>query len=339
MSKKANPTVIGAFTLGAIGLLAAAVVIFGSGRFFTRHTHAVAYFEGDIQGLTIGSAVDLRGVQVGTVTEIGIRLDLDTMKPLIPVYMEFDSNHFDVKGAKETKDGAALQFAHEQLLKRAVESGLHARLATQSLVTGQLIVELDLDPNEPTTFVGADPSTVEIPTSDSDIQKLKNALGRLPLDRLADSALRVLDHADRLISSPEIPVLLQSLTHASNNLDRLLTSLNTDLDPLVTNLHQTMGSARDTLADAHGALGEMRTALATANHLMTTSIDEAARGATVTLQKADKALADADSLIGATSPQRYDIDQTLRNLSAASRALRLFSEDLQRKPNNIIMGK
>ena len=149
----------------------------------------------------------------------------------------------------------------------------------------------------------------------------------------------MLDHADRLISSPEIPVLLQSLTHASTNLDLLLTSLNTDLDPLVMSLNQTMGSAQDTLADAHGALGEMLTALTTANHLMTTSIDEAARGATVMLQKADKALADADSLIGATSPQRYDIDQTLRNLSAASRALRLFSEDLQRKPNNIIMGK
>jgi paraquat-inducible protein B len=339
VSKKANPTVIGAFTLGAIGLLAAAVVIFGSGRFFTHHTHAVAYFQGDIQGLTVGSAVDLRGVQVGTVTEIGIRVDLKTMKPLIPIYMEFNSNHFDVKGGEDTRGGASLQFAHEQLLKRAVGSGLHARLATQSLVTGQLVVELDLDRNEPTTLVGADPSTIEIPTSDSDIQKLKNALGRLPLDRLADAALRVLDHADRLISSPEIPVLLQSLTHASGNLDRLLTSLDTDIDPLVMNLNQTMGSARDTLADAHGVLVEMRTAFTMASHLITTSIDEAAKGATVTLQKADKALSDADSLIGANSPQRYDIDQTLRNLSAASRALRLFSEDLQRKPNNIIMGK
>jgi paraquat-inducible protein B len=339
MSRKTNPTVIGAFTLGAVVLLVAAIVTFGSGRFFTRHTRAVAYFQGDIRGLSIGSAVDLRGVQVGKVTGIGIRLDLDTLNPLIPVYMEFDSNRFEVRGAAEMKSGAALQLAHEQLLKDAVEAGLHARLATQSLVTGQLVVELDLDRNEPRTIVGADPSTIEIPTSESDIQKLKNALGRIPLERIADAALRVLDRADRLISSPEIPPLLQSLTHASGSLDQLLTSLNTDLDPLVTNANQTLKSAQDALADAHSALVEMRTALTTANHVMATSVDEAAKEATVALQKADKVLADADNLIGPNSPQRYDIDQTLRSLSAASRALRLFADNLERRPNAIVMGK
>src|SRR5262249_8628101 len=220
------------------------------------------------QGLSVGSAVDLRGVQVGKVTEIDIRIDLGAMKPLVPVYIEIDSNHFDLTVAKGSKADAALPLTHEELLRRAIASGLHARLAIQSLVTGQLIVELDLDKNEPRTFVDADPSTIEIPTSESDIQKLKNAIGRLPLDKIAESALRVLDHADQLISSPEALSLLQSLTHASENLDRLMTSLNGDIDPLATNLSQTMASAQDTMADARQALVEMRTTLATANHLM-----------------------------------------------------------------------
>jgi paraquat-inducible protein B len=338
MSQKANPAAIGAFTLGAIALLAAAGLVLGSGRLLTHHTRAVAYFEGDIQGLTVGSAVDLRGVQVGTVTAIGIRVDLDTMEPLIPVFMELDPNHFDLRGGKETK-GDVPRSSHEELLKRAVESGLRARLATQSLVTGQLIVELDLDRNERSRFVGADPSVIEIPTSDSDIQKLKNVLGRIPLERIADSLLRTLDDADRLVSSPEIPRLLQSLAHASDNLDRLVTSLNAEVDPLVANANQTMTSAQDALADARRALAEIRSTLATASHLMATSVDEAAKGAAVTLQKADRVLSDADGLIGANSPQRFDIDQALRNLAAASHALRLFADDLQRKPNNIVMGK
>ncbi len=339
MSRRANPTVIGAFTLGALALLVATIVTFGSGKFFARHTRAVAYFQGDIQGLNIGSAVDLRGVEVGTVTQIGIRLDLETMNPLIPVYMEFNSNRFDVSGVGAGKNPASLELAHEELLKNAVKAGLHARLATQSLVTGQLVVELDLDPNEPRTLVGRDPSTIEIPTSESDIQKLKNALGRIPLERIAEAALRVLDHADQVISSPEIPVLLRSLTHASGSLDQLVTTLNADLDPLAANANQTLASARETLAEARGALVDMRTALATANHLMAGSVDEAARGAVVALQKADKALSDADSLLGPSSPQRYDINQTLRSLSAASHALHLFADDLERRPNSIIMGK
>jgi paraquat-inducible protein B len=339
MSQQANPAAIGAFTLGAVALLVAAGLVLGSGRLLTHHTRAVAYFEGDIQGLTVGSAVDLRGVQVGTVTAIGIRVDLETMQPLIPVYMELDQSHFDLRDARERKDAGAPRLTHEELLKRAVESGLCARLATQSLVTGQLIVELDLDRNDPRRFVGVDPSTTEIPTSDSDIQKLKNVLGRIPLERIADSLLHTLDDADRLVSSPEIPKLLQSLAQASDNFDRLLTSLDAEVDPLVMNANHTMTSAQDALAEAQRTLTEMRSAVATASHLMTTSVDEAARGTAATLQKADKVLSDADGLIGANSPQRYDIDQMLSNLAAASHALRVFAEDLQRKPNNIVMGK
>src|SRR5262249_1702254 len=103
--------------------------------------------------------------------------------------------------------------------------------------------------------------------------------------------------------------------------------------------NHTLSSAQDTLAEARRALADMHSALTMAGHLMTTSIDEAARGAAVTLQKADRVLADADALLGANSPQRYDIDQMLRNLAAASHSLRLFADDLQRKPNTIVMGK
>ena len=36
MSKKANPTIIGGFVLGAIALGVVAVAVFGSGKFFSR---------------------------------------------------------------------------------------------------------------------------------------------------------------------------------------------------------------------------------------------------------------------------------------------------------------
>ena len=38
----------------------------------------------------MGSVVDLRGVQVGKVTEIDIPIDLGAMKPIVPVYIEID---------------------------------------------------------------------------------------------------------------------------------------------------------------------------------------------------------------------------------------------------------
>src|SRR5271166_2383613 len=163
MARKANPAIIGTFTLGALAVGIVGLIVFGSGRFFVQHTRAVAYFAGDIQGLTVGAPVDVRGVQVGTVTKISIRLDVATMAPVIPVYMEFDPGRFDVPATDRT--------TAEQRLRTAIQNGLHARLAVQSLVTGQLIVELDLEPDAARSLVGADPSTLEIPTSPSEIQR------------------------------------------------------------------------------------------------------------------------------------------------------------------------
>src|SRR5215469_9972353 len=175
MSRKANPAVVGGFVLGAIALTVAAVAAFGGGKFFTHRERAVAFFEGDIQGLAVGSAVNLRGVQVGAVTDIALRLDVKTMHPVIAVYMEFDRNriHFD-------RAVSATEMAEHEPLRTAIANGLHASLATQSLVTGQLVVELDLEPDKPTRLLGADPSTVEIPTSPSDFDKLKNTITQLP---------------------------------------------------------------------------------------------------------------------------------------------------------------
>ena len=161
MSKKSNPTLIGGFVLGAVALIVVALAVFGSGKLLGRHPRAVAFFQGNIQGLSVGAPVNLRGVQIGTVTDIQIRLDVNTMQPIIPVYMEFDPNHLRIKG-----EVTAAEIAGQEPLKRAIANGLHARLATQSLVTGQLAVELDLDPTEPRRLAGADPSTVEIPTRD-----------------------------------------------------------------------------------------------------------------------------------------------------------------------------
>jgi len=90
VSRKANPTIIGGFVLGAIALVVVALAVFGSGKFFVQRPRAVAFFQGNIQGLAVGSAVNLRGVQVGAVTDIQLRLDVQTMQPVIPVYMEFD---------------------------------------------------------------------------------------------------------------------------------------------------------------------------------------------------------------------------------------------------------
>jgi paraquat-inducible protein B len=328
MSRRANPTVIGGFVLGAIGVVVVGVAVFGGGKFFVHRPRAVTFFQGNIQGLTIGSSVTLRGVQVGSVSDIQLRLNVKTMEPVIPVYIEFDTDRFKARGNAASTE----ELLEQQPLKTAIANGLHARLASQSLVTGQLLVELDLDPGEPSRLVGADPSTVEIPTSQSDIEKLKKTLTELPLTEIAASAHKLLVDADRVLTSEDIPKLLQSLVGLADRFQTLATDARGEL-------HSTGEASRETLVTAQKALAEMRTTLTTANQLLTTDTREAIKAATAALQNAQKTLADANSLVAPNSPQRYDIDQALRNLAATTRSLRVLADELQRRPNAVVMGK
>jgi paraquat-inducible protein B len=334
---KTSPTAIGAFTLGAALLALAALVALGGGELFTRHMRAVAYFTDDLQGLSVGSPVDFHGVHVGRVSAIQIHLDVATMKPVIPVYIVF-TTRFDVEDVKG-KTGKALFLVREKRLRTAIGNGLHARLATQSLVTGQRFVELEFDPGAPSTFASADPSTIEIPTLPSDLTQLQNELTRLPIDKISEVTLRLLGDADRLLASPEIAALLRSLHDSSDSFGRVLNSAQADLRPLIANANETVTKARDTLATAQDALQEARTTLATGDRLMSHDLREALKAATGALQKAEKALADADSLVSANSPQRSDLDESLRNLTATSRSLRNFSEEVERRPNAILLGR
>lgn len=333
MSRRANPTIVGSFVLGAIALAILALVVFGSGSLFRTRPQAVAFFDGNIQGLSVGAPVNLLGVRVGTVTDIRIDINAANSTAQIPVYMQFEPERLNITGATESTT------RNQAMLKAAIAKGLHARLASQSLVTGQLLVELSFDPNEPSRTVGADPSTVEIPTARSDLEKLKDVLSKVPLEDIAATALRVLKDLDKLVTSPEVPSLLRSLAEASANLGELTASTRQGLPQLLASLSETLNSARETLSKAQGTLGEVNGTFKSADRLVSADLREAVASAKSALQRADKLLADANSLVSASSSQRYDINQILRNLAVATQSLRSLTDELDRRPNAVLLGR
>ena len=70
-------------------------------------------------------------------------------------------------------------------LQAAVDSGLRAQLVSQSLVSGQMSVNLDYHPDIPALLAGQPEDAFEIPTIPSDIQNLEDQLRNLepPRDR------------------------------------------------------------------------------------------------------------------------------------------------------------
>jgi len=141
MSKPANKKLIGVFVVVVVGLIVVAILLLGSGRLFRHYPKFVMYFEGSVQGLSVGSPVLFRGVKVGSVTDIAMDFNPSDLSILIPVYVEgkADTSSRDMlKG-----DRTALQ---EEVVQALIKKGLRAQLEMQSVVTGQLVIALDFHP-------------------------------------------------------------------------------------------------------------------------------------------------------------------------------------------------
>src|SRR6267143_2149373 len=153
MTKRVSPTVIGAFVVASFAILIVALIVVGSGRMFRTPSRFICMFQGNLNGLKVGAPVKVRGVQIGTVASIELRLfpsqgriRPDVKELRLPVLVDLDRSQLTARGGS----GAVLETAgFEDLIKR----GMRAQLDTESLLTGLLYIDLDLHPNTPLKFV------------------------------------------------------------------------------------------------------------------------------------------------------------------------------------------
>ena len=69
------------------------------------------------------------------------------------------------------------------------------------------------------------------------------------------------------------------------------------------------------------------------------SIEEASKATQVTLAKARKTLSMLERAAAPESPLRYNLNNTLEELSAAARSIRVLAEYLERHPEALVRGK
>ena len=67
MSARTHPRLVGAFVLGAVALLLAAIAALTSGDWLAAKERFTVFFPGSVRGLNPGAAVTFRGIKVGEV--------------------------------------------------------------------------------------------------------------------------------------------------------------------------------------------------------------------------------------------------------------------------------
>jgi phospholipid/cholesterol/gamma-HCH transport system substrate-binding protein len=329
MSKQANKTVIGIFVVGAIALVVIAVVVLGSGKFFKKTLRAVCYFEGSVGGLNIGAPVVFRGVKIGSVTDVILRIDSTKLIFTIPVYIEIEPDRFMVIGIRPKQLG--------QNLKTFIDRGLRATLEMQSIVTGQMQVGLDYYPDKPAKFaeVRVDTTTPEIPTIPTPMQELAKKIQKLPIDEIFEKLSSTLDAINKVAQSPEIVEAIRSLNLAVADVRKLVQNVDSRIEPLASSIGGAVDDYAKLARNADRKIDTLSLGLADAIK----ELQGAVSGVEKTLEQAQLTLAEAKKTLSEDSTLQYEITVTLEELQKGARSIRLLADDLKRRPESAIWGK
>ena len=344
MSHKANKTLIGVFVVGAVALAVIVVLVLGSGRFFTERLTYVCYFQGSVKGLNVGAPVLFRGVRVGTISDISIQSDPETLSIEIPVFIELEPKRFGRTGP--SKDPRAN-------LERLIKAGLRARLELQSLVTGQLMIELDFHPETPVKLVGNETGYPEIPTIQSGMQELARTIEKLPLDQLANKLTEAISGIERTVNSPEIKEIIGTLNGTLQDLQMLVRNLDSRIEPLASGLEETIDDygklARDVDAKVEPLASGVDKVLKDTQNLvqgfggqiipLASSIKKTVQLTDTALVQARQTLKTIEGVTGRDSPVVYELTNTLKELAAAASSIRNWASYLERHPEALIRGK
>jgi paraquat-inducible protein B len=151
------------------------------------HTFFQLYFDQSVRGLHVGAPVEFRGIQIGEVRDIKLELDQQTERFRIPVLVAIEPER--IAGASGLDP-----VARRQTLDQLVQAGLRAQLESGSLLTGQLLVQLDMhDGVSPAHIVWQEPypqfPTIPTPLEEitSSVTRLAKRLEKVPLDKIGAS--------------------------------------------------------------------------------------------------------------------------------------------------------
>lgn len=196
MKQQPNKRTVGAFILaGILAFVAIIAISLGVGLNNRDRNLYVMYFHESIKGLSIGSPVVLNGVEVGKVVKIEIVPDIDTYKFDIPVYITFNDIGKTISVFPDNHD-----MSEQEIINVLIEKGLHARLINQNLLTGQLMIELDMRPTKAVLTKGHVGDIYEIPTTLSSIGELSQNVQSIPFKDVMDNLNQTLNELKEVIA-------------------------------------------------------------------------------------------------------------------------------------------
>ena len=261
-------------------------------RTYVQKSRYLLHFSGSVRGLSRGAPVEFRGIRVGEVIDVTLEYNEEQVELRIPVVIELEPERITYVGK--------LTMEKEKRLERLVRKGLRAQLKTGSLLTGQLLVDLDFHPEAPEAHIVFGGPYPEIPTIPRPLEEITMSLAqivekieKLPLEEIGNDLRDTLRGTERIVNSTELREAVQALKETLEQTQRLTASLNTEVMSRVN----------------------------------------------ASLEHLERTLAGAESMVSPDSALQHELKKALQEVGDAARAIQNMTDYLERHPEALIRGK
>ncbi|OSI18893.1 paraquat-inducible protein B [Neisseria dentiae] len=236
-----------------------------------RSLYYTAFFKQSVRGLVSGAPVEYKGINIGAVADVPYFAQNDSLKLFengwIPVRIRIEPERMELNADAQSREYWQNQF------QTALSKGLTATIASNNLLTGSKMIELDDRPSESAKLKPfADYNgNVVIATRGGGLDDLQAQLGsllekfnKLPLEKTVgelNGSLRelkaTLNSANALISKPQTQNIPNELNQTLRELRQTLQGVSPQ-SPLYGDVQSTLQSIDKTLKDAQPVINTLK---------------------------------------------------------------------------------
>ena len=363
MSKKASPTIIGSFVLGAILLVVLGLAFLGTIKLSDQSREFVLFFDESVNGLDIGSRVKYRGVPIGQVKEILISLPNQLPEySHIPVIIEVEPKTLKNLGGLTNEDDLDSEERH----KKNIAAGMRGQLQVESLITGLYYIEIDIKKNAPPPVWIQGPNNIlykEIPTVPSPFAALGQSAAQIiarigsvnweklvndviqisgnlrgyaedfDLKRLTDNINNALTAVERRLSDKKIDTFMINLNEATVALKELISDPR--IDESFDNLSQFLDNSNNFVSNTNSQVDP----LMMESRILISELQKTLGNVRSAFKKIENAGKSAQTLLSSDSSLLFRIETALTEFTAAATSVERLADQLERNPKSILTGK
>jgi paraquat-inducible protein B len=323
MSIRANPTAIGLFLIGAIALGVTGTAVLGSTAWFDQRVKFISFFGETVNGLENGAPVKFQGVPIGSVTALGIQINERDKTFQVPIEYEIDLTRLT------TLTGKYVNLADKTVLRQQITDGLRAGLTMESIVTGQLYIELSYKADaKPPELEPRRTAFPEIPTTTSLMAALGTGAGSL-----VEDMMRVLFQVNEMLRDVNMPEINRSVVASAKAVENLMespeiTAALKEVPGMTAQMNRTLAAVEKMSAQAGAAVGPMQVSVEATTTEMANALKELRR-----------ILEETHGMLSADSGLGSGMHDAMVSLRQAADALRALATALEQNPDMLLRGK